>query len=92
MPPVRKHLFILGRVQGVFFRATLQEFAYRNGITGWVANNYDGSVEAVLEGESDNVDRVVKWCHRGPRGAYVSGVDVEEEDYSGHFSTFAIKY
>ena len=58
MSKSRKHLFIKGRVQGVFFRATMQDVAHANNVTGWVKNNYDGSVETVLEGEIENIEKV----------------------------------
>ena len=92
MAGARKHVIIKGRVQGVFFRANLQEKAYEYNITGWVTNNYDGSVEAVFEGENENVKKIVKWCHRGPRGAVVTEVQVNDEEYTDSFSTFSIKY
>ena len=92
MIKVRKHVLIKGWVQGVFFRATLQDRAYELGITGWVRNNYDGSVEAVFEGEIENVEKIVKWCQRGPRGAVVKEVLVNDEEYTGSFSEFSIKY
>lgn len=92
MSKSRKHLFIKGRVQGVFFRSTTQDTALSNNVTGWVQNNYDGSVEAVLEGEIENIEKVIKWCRRGPGGAYVSEVNVKTEDYTGSFSTFSINF
>ncbi len=92
MSKSRKHLFIKGRVQGVFFRATMQDVAHANSVTGWVKNNYDGSVETVLEGEIENIEKVARWCRTGPRGAYVSEVNVKTEDYTGSFSTFSISF
>ncbi len=92
MPKVRKRVIVKGRVQGVWFRATLQEKAFAHNVTGWVKNNYDGSVEAVLEGEKENTEKIIKWCHRGPRGSIVDEVEVKVEEYTGEFSTFSIKY
>jgi acylphosphatase len=92
MANVRNHVIIYGRVQGVFFRSTLQEQAYALGITGWVRNNYDGSVEAVFEGEKEKVDRITRWSHKGPRGAHVTDVQVVSEEYTGSYSSFSIKY
>ena len=81
--PKRAHVVVSGRVQGVGFRyATLQRASSR-GVAGWVRNNMDGSVEAVFEGESEQVEALVAWCHRGPAGARVDDVRVELEAPSG---------
>ena len=74
------------------FRASTRKQALSHGLTGWVQNNNDGSVEGVFEGKRENVDRVVRWCRRGPWGAHVVRVDVKEEKYTGDLSTFSIKY
>ncbi|MGQ9614960.1 MAG: acylphosphatase [Spirochaetota bacterium] len=92
MGKVRKHLIIRGWVQGVFFRSTLQERAYQRGVKGWVRNNHDGSVEAVLEGDEEAVTMLISWCYRGPRGARVDKVYISDEPYTGEFSSFSIKY
>lgn len=92
MVKVRKHVFIRGWVQGVFFRANFMEKAIANNVRGWVKNNADGSVEAVCEGEEDNIGRVIKWCHRGPSGAVVENVQVDDEPYTGEYTSFSIKY
>ncbi|HXI09280.1 MAG TPA: acylphosphatase, partial [Thermodesulfobacteriota bacterium] len=62
MVMVRAHLIIEGLVQGVFFRATAEEVARRHGVCGWVKNNPNGTVEAVLEGHEDTVKKVIGWC------------------------------
>ena len=67
-----------GRVQGVFFRDATREQAIAEGVDGWVRNRADGTVEAVLEGPPEAVERVVDFCRRGPRAARVVGVAVEE--------------
>jgi len=92
MTNVRNHVIIKGSVQGVFFRSSLQDKAYELGVTGWVRNNHDGSVEAVFEGEREKVDAITNWCHKGPRGAFVSDVEVRNEEYTGSYSSFSIKY
>jgi acylphosphatase len=74
---------IHGRVQGVFFRDTTRRRAAERGVSGWVRNNRDGTVEAVFEGEADAVDAMVRFAHEGPRGAIVERVDVIEEDPEG---------
>ena len=73
-----KHLIIHGRVQGVGFRESMRWEAERLGVTGWVRNRRDGTVEAVLDGAADAVDAILAWARRGPRGASVTGVEVAE--------------
>ena len=86
------HVFISGRVQGVFFRAATQRMAKDFNLTGWVRNMVDGRVEAVFEGDDANVDKMLAWCHIGPPAARVEEVLTEEEPYTGEFRNFNIKY
>lgn len=80
---MRAHVFISGRVQGVFFRQQTARQATGSGLAGWVRNLYDGRVEAVFEGERAAVGRLVQWCHRGPSGACVREVEVRWEEPDG---------
>jgi len=89
---VRAHVFISGRVQGVFFRANTKRVAEKLGVTGWVKNLPDGRVEAVFEGEEEAVKKIIEWCHRGPPAARVDKVEVLYEDYKGEFEDFEIRY
>ena len=89
---VRAHVFVSGRVQGVFFRSETQDEANRRNISGWVRNTADGRVEATFEGEKENVEMLIDFCRRGPPGARVTKVDVQWEDYSGEFREFKIRY
>jgi acylphosphatase len=73
----RAHAVIHGRVQGVFFRGDMRDRARSLGVAGWVRNNPDGTVEAVLEGEDDQLELLLSWCRRGPAGARVDDVDVD---------------
>jgi len=73
-----KYLKISGRVQGVGFRYSMSEEAERLGVTGWVRNRRDGTVEAVIDGAPDAVEAVLAWARRGPRGAQVTDVQVAE--------------
>ena len=75
----RRHVFIYGFVQGVGFRYGVERAAISRGVSGFVRNRPDGAVEAVFEGEPDDVEALVEYCHRGPRGAEVDRVEVEEE-------------
>ena len=92
MPTTRAHVYIHGRVQGVFFRATTRDKAIALGVKGWVKNCLDGGVEAVFEGEKDTVEKVVDWCKKGPEGAFVNHIDIRWEKYSGEFDEFSIMY
>ncbi len=88
----RAHVYVRGRVQGVFFRASLRDKARVVGVKGWVKNCWDGSVEAVFEGKKDAVDKIVNWCRKGPAGAYVEQIDVCWEDFTGEFGEFSVVY
>jgi acylphosphatase len=80
---VRAHVFVNGRVQGVFYRATTRDTARDHGVDGWVQNLADGRVEAVFEGPRDAVESMVEWCHTGSPRANVSDVAVEYGDPEG---------
>ena len=80
---MRRRAIVHGRVQGVFFRDSVQRLAERLGVSGWVRNNWDGTVEAVLEGDREGVDRVVGFMREGPRGARVDHVEVADEEPEG---------
>lgn len=76
----RVHLWISGNVQGVGFRASTRRRAKNNNVTGWVKNLEDGRVEAVFEGEEDNVAEVMDWAREGPAIASVEDLELEEEE------------
>ncbi len=78
MGPIRAHVRIYGRVQGVFFRQNTAHHAEQLGISGWVRNCGDGSVEALFEGDEEAVERILEWCRNGPAGAHVERMDVEK--------------
>jgi acylphosphatase len=84
------HVVVEGQVQGVFYRQGCQRVAVSNRVTGWVRNNRDGSVEAVLEGERDAVERVVAWMRVGPPQALVTSV-VTKEEAPANLSTFTVR-
>lgn len=84
-----KHVIIHGRVQGVGFRYSMLAEASRAGVTGWVRNRRDGTVEATIAGPSDKVDDVIVWAHTGPPGSQVTGVKVS--DAEGSFSGFEMR-
>ena len=76
---IRRRVVVHGFVQGVYFRDTVRRRAFARGVSGWVRNNSDGTVEAVFEGEKDAVEQLVALCREGPRGARVDRVEVVEE-------------
>jgi acylphosphatase len=87
---IRYRVLVSGRVQGVFFRDSCRRLAEHHGVAGWVRNLPDGRVEAVFEGQADDVRRLVDWAHTGPRLAVVDNVAVEPEAPEG-LAAFHIK-
>jgi acylphosphatase len=88
----RVHLIVSGRVQGVFFRQHTVERARGLGLTGWVKNCRDGTVEVMAEGKQEQLQKLVDWCHRGPRGAVVTKVQVAWEPGKGEFDDFDVAW
>ncbi|MFZ5563462.1 MAG: acylphosphatase [Thermodesulfobacteriota bacterium] len=89
---IRVHALIRGRVQGVFFRKETQKQAVIRNVRGWVKNRADGSVEAVFEGNRQDVSDLLRWCEQGPPAADVTHVQATEVDYTGEFAGFTIAY
>lgn len=83
---------IRGRVQGVYFRQGMMETAEKNNVLGWVRNLPDNRVESILEGNASNVDAVIEWAHFGPAGAVVDELKISEENFTGEFQEFEIRY
>jgi len=88
----RAHVLISGRVQGVFFRAYTQRAAQERELIGWVMNTPDGRVEAVLEGEKEKVEDMIRWCHQGSPHSRITEVSVDWEEYRGEFRDFSVRY
>ena len=88
--PVRIHLKIFGRVQGVCFRHYCREHAEKFGMKGFVRNNNDGSVEVIAEGEEDVIENFIAWCRRGPPLAVVEACEEKYEPPTGEFDSFTI--
>jgi acylphosphatase len=80
---IRRRVVVRGLVQGVFFRDSTRRLAERHGVTGWATNRSDGAVEAVFEGDSAAVERLVAFSREGPRGAQVESVEVLQEEPEG---------
>lgn len=79
----RAHVYVSGKVQGVYFRATTRDEARDRGVDGWVRNLDDGRVEAVFEGPDQAVEELIEFCHEGSSAARVDGVEVTEEKPQG---------
>ena len=88
----RAHLFIDGRVQGVFYRGFTKELAQRLGLCGWVRNLGDGRVEAVFDGPKKRIDKAIKECHTGPPGSRVTDIDVQWEMSKEDQKGFYVRY
>lgn len=88
----RAHLMISGRVQGVFYRMETKSAADHIGVFGWVRNIPDGRVEALVEGEKQQVETLIQWCRKGPTAARVHDVEVSWEPYRGEFTSFEVTY
>jgi len=84
--PITRHLHISGRVQGVWYREAMRLEAERLGVTGWVRNCRDGSVEAVVQGEESALAAIVAWARQGPPAARVD--DVVVSPAVGTFTSF----
>ncbi|MEY2976999.1 MAG: acylphosphatase [Prochlorotrichaceae cyanobacterium] len=76
---VRVHLYISGKVQGVFYRASAERVASSWGLAGWVRNLPDGRVELVAEGDRPQVEALILWCREGPPEATVTAVELSWE-------------
>lgn len=88
---VRAHVFVSGRVQGVFFRVETRYEAMKQNIVGWVRNTSDGRVEAIFEGEREDVEQLIDFCKSGPPGARVTKIDVQWKEYTREFKAFKIR-
>jgi acylphosphatase len=86
----RAHVFVNGRVQGVFFRDHTRRWAGSLGITGWVRNLRDGRVEVLAEGERSKIEDLIARLKEGPPFALVESVDVDWEEDKGEFADFRV--
>jgi acylphosphatase len=90
-PVTRLHLIIHGRVQGIFFRGSALQLARELGLTGWVRNRLDGTVELVAEGDTAPLATLREWCAKGPRGAVVRSMEDLDEAATGEFTSFGVR-
>jgi len=89
---IRVGIVVHGRVQGVAFRHYTCKQAQQLGVTGWVRNLPDGSVEGLFEGDDSSVAALVEWCRTGPPAAQVDRLKISKSTYSGEFDSFSITY
>jgi acylphosphatase len=88
----RAHIFVRGRVQGVFFRDHTRKWASSLGLTGWVRNVADGRVEVTVEGDQKRIERLIAHLEDGPPLSHVEDVQVNWEDHRGEFDDFKITW
>lgn len=91
MGKARAQIIAMGRVQGVFYRASARDRATELGLTGWVRNKEDGTVEIVAEGDSAKLKELVGWCGRGPKDAMVEDVSVSWSEHLSEFKGFEVR-
>lgn len=91
MAVIRVHIHVSGRVQGVFYRSNTRRRALGLGLTGWVRNIPDGRVEAIVEGEEEQIEKLIDWCRRGPPSAAVTGLEFRRKPPTGEFDTFRVR-
>ena len=92
MVKARAHVYVSGRVQGVFFRQKTKQIAESEDVRGWVRNLEDGRMEAVFEGEEDAVKALVDFCRKGPMSAVITDFAVNWEPFKGEFQGFHVIY
>jgi acylphosphatase len=92
MKEQRVHVFVSGKVQGVFFRQAMKVIAKKNNVCGWVRNLPDKRVEAILEGDNNSVNSIIEWARVGPANSRVDGVEVSNEEFKNEFSAFEVLY
>jgi acylphosphatase len=87
----RAHVFVSGRVQGVFFRVETRSEAVKRNVAGWVQNTSDRRVEAIFEGDKADVEQLIDFCRSGPPDARVTEIALQWETYTGEFKAFKIQ-
>ena len=92
MEKARARVLVSGLVQGVFFRSYAVEEARSLNLTGWVKNRWDGRVEVLMEGDKEDINKMIAWLREGPPTAQVSDIEITWEKYSGEFNYFSVKY
>lgn len=86
-----KHLFVYGKVQGVFYRKSAKHIAEKLKLIGWIKNRPDGSVESIIQGEEFAILKFLEWCRMGPAGASVEKIEIKEINDFDNLKQFSIK-
>ena len=86
------HIFVTGKVQGVFFRQATRVVAIKNNVTGWVRNLDGGRVEIMVEGKDKSVDTVTQWCSLGPANSRIDDIKISQEEFLGEYENFEVRY
>jgi len=86
------HIFVIGRVQGVFFRQSTKVMAIKNNVNGWVRNLDDGRVEILAQGETQDINNLTQWCKIGPANSRVDEFELSEETITDEFENFEVRY
>ena len=86
------HVFVTGRVQGVFFRQSTRVMAIKNNVNGWIRNLDDGRVEIVAQGQEQDIDNLSTWCKTGPANSRVDDFELKEESIAEEFENFEVSY
>lgn len=85
------HLIVHGRVQGVCYRSSACEVAQKLGLTGWVRNRFDGTVEALAQGDKASLRKFLNWCYNGPDLAHVEKIETTWSDATGKYDLFEVE-
>ncbi len=88
----RIHIFVTGRVQGVFFRQSTRVMAIKNNVNGWIRNLDDGRVEIVAQGKERDIDNLTNWCRTGPANSRVDEFELKIESITEEFENFEVRY
>jgi acylphosphatase len=86
----RSHIFVSGKVQGVFFRENTRKKAAEFGLNGFVRNLLNGKVEAVFEGEKEKIEKIIQWIKKNPETAQIKNIEINWQNYQGKFKKFEI--
>ena len=86
---IARRIVVSGRVQGVGYRYAMTDAARSAGVSGWVRNRRDGTVEALVQGDEEQVERMLAWCRRGPPGARVTAIAIDELNIDPAIEGFA---
>lgn len=87
----RIHIFVSGKVQGVFFRENTKKKAAEFELSGFVKNLQNGKVEAVFEGEKEKIEKIIQWMEKGPKTAQIKNIEINRQNYQGEFKNFEIR-